>query len=95
MTIVTTRPRKRAVRPAQAATIKVPRIVQHTPKGRAWRLPPDDPEAKARAVAFLSGWGSGQGKGSRGESRDGYHMPPRIGQMPPVRSGAARGVPVG
>jgi hypothetical protein len=31
----------------------VPRIVQHTPKGRAWKLPPDDPEAKARAVAFL------------------------------------------
>ena len=42
-------------KPAQAATIKVPRIVQHTPKGRAWRLPPpDDPEAKARAVAFLT-----------------------------------------
>ena len=53
MTIVTTRPPKRRPKPAQATTIKVPRIVQHTPKGRAWKLPPDDPEAKARAVAFL------------------------------------------
>jgi hypothetical protein len=41
MTIVTTRPRKRPAKPAQAATIKVPRIVQHTPRGRAWKLPPD------------------------------------------------------
>jgi hypothetical protein len=49
MTIVTYRPRKRRPKPAQAASIKVPRIVQHTPKGRAWKLPPDDPEAKARA----------------------------------------------
>ena len=57
MTIVTTRPRKRPAKPAQAATIKVPRIVQHTPKGRAWKLPPDDPEAKARAVAFLERMG--------------------------------------
>jgi hypothetical protein len=54
MTIVTTRPRKRRAKPAQAATIKVPRIVQHTPKSRAWKLPSDDPEAKARGVAFLS-----------------------------------------
>jgi hypothetical protein len=53
MTIVTSCPRKRLAKPAQAATIKVPMIVQHTPKGRAWKLPPDDPEAKARAVAFL------------------------------------------
>jgi hypothetical protein len=51
MTIVTTRPRKRPAKPARAATIKVPRIVQHTPKGQAWKLPPDDPE---NAVAFLS-----------------------------------------
>ena len=58
MTIVTTRPRKRPAKPDQAATIKVPRIVQHTPKGRAWRLPPpDDPKAKARAVAFLERMG--------------------------------------
>ena len=57
MTIVTTRPRKRPAKPAQAATIKVPLIVQHTPKGRAWKLPPDDPEAKARAVAFLERMG--------------------------------------
>jgi hypothetical protein len=46
---------KRSAKPALAAEIKVPRIVQHTPKGSAWRLPPpDDPEAKARAVAFLT-----------------------------------------
>ena len=58
MTIVTYRHRpKRPAKPAQAAEIKVPRIVQHTPKGRAWKLPPDDPEAKARAVAFLERMG--------------------------------------
>jgi hypothetical protein len=52
MTIVTYRHRPK--RPAKPAQIKVPRIVQHTPRGRAWKLPvPDDPEAKARAVAFL------------------------------------------
>ena len=51
MTIVTTRPRKRP-KPAQAAEIKVPRIVQHTPRGRAWRLEallealPPDPRPK-------------------------------------------------
>jgi hypothetical protein len=54
MTIVTTRPRKRPTKPAQVATIKVPRIVQHTPKGGAWKLPEPDPEAKARAVAFFA-----------------------------------------
>jgi hypothetical protein len=53
MTIVTYRPKRRP-KPAQAAAIKVPRIVQHTPKGRDWKLPSDDPEAKARAVAFLA-----------------------------------------
>jgi hypothetical protein len=53
MTIVTYRPRKRPAKAAQAAEIKVPSIVQHTPRGRAWKLPPDDPEAKALAVAFL------------------------------------------
>jgi hypothetical protein len=53
MTIVTSRPRKRPGKPAQADTIKVPRIVQHTPRGRAWKLPEPDPEAKAQAVAFL------------------------------------------
>ena len=52
MTIVTYR--HRPAKPSQAATIKVPRIVQHTPKGRAWKLPElDDPEAQARAVASL------------------------------------------
>jgi hypothetical protein len=34
MTIVTTRPRKRPAKAAQAAETKVPRIVQHTPRGR-------------------------------------------------------------
>jgi hypothetical protein len=54
MTILTSRLRKRPAKSAQVALIKVPRIVQHTPKGRAWRLPaPDDPEAKAKAAAFL------------------------------------------
>jgi hypothetical protein len=55
--LVTTRPPKRRPKPAQAATIKVPRIVQHTPKGRAWKSPPDDPEAKARAAAFFERMG--------------------------------------
>jgi hypothetical protein len=54
--IVTTRPRKRP-KPAQAATIKVPRVVQHTPRGRAWKLEPLDPEAKARAVEFFAKMG--------------------------------------
>jgi hypothetical protein len=57
MTIVTTRPRKRASKPARAATIKVPRIVQHTPKGRTWTLPEPDPGAVARAYAFLERMG--------------------------------------
>ena len=34
MTIVPIARPKRPAKPAQAATIKVPRIVQHTPKGR-------------------------------------------------------------
>jgi hypothetical protein len=53
MTIVTTRPRKRP-KPAQAAEIKVPRIVQQTPRGRAWKLPEPDPEAEARVAAFFA-----------------------------------------
>jgi hypothetical protein len=57
MTIVTYRPRKRPPKPAQAATIKVPRIVQHTPKGRAWKIPPPDPEADARIAAFFERMG--------------------------------------
>jgi hypothetical protein len=64
MTIVATRPRKRRTKPAEATTIKVPRIVQHIPKGRAWRLPPpDDPEAKARAAAFFERMGIKQREG--------------------------------
>jgi hypothetical protein len=54
MIIVTIRPRRKRTKAGQAAAIKVPTIVQHTPRGRAWKLPPDDPEAKARVVAFLS-----------------------------------------
>jgi hypothetical protein len=57
MTIVTTRPRKRPKPAAQAAEIKVPRIVQHTPRGRAWKLEPLTPEAKARAVEFFAKMG--------------------------------------
>jgi hypothetical protein len=52
MTIVTSVPRrKRPEKRAQAAEIKVPLIVQHTPKGKAWRLrptPEPDPEADAK-----------------------------------------------
>jgi hypothetical protein len=57
MAIVTTRPRKRPAKPTQAALIKVPRIVEHTPKGRAWKLPEADPAGKARAVAFFERMG--------------------------------------
>jgi hypothetical protein len=57
MTIVTYRPRKRPAKPAQAAEIKVPRIVQHTPRGGASKLPEPDPEARARAVAFFERMG--------------------------------------
>jgi hypothetical protein len=64
MTIVTTRPRKRP-RPAQAAEIKVPRIVQHTPRGRAWMLPEPDPAAEARAAASSPGWVSSGGTGAQ------------------------------
>jgi hypothetical protein len=57
MTIVTSRPRKRPAKRAQAAEIKVPRIVQHTPRGRAWKVQAPiepDPEADARVAAFLA-----------------------------------------
>jgi hypothetical protein len=37
--------------------IKVPRIVQHTPKGRAWKLLPADPEGEARAAVFFARMG--------------------------------------
>jgi hypothetical protein len=57
MTIVTYRHRrKRPGKPAQAAEIKVPQIVQVTPKGRAWRLPAPlapDPEADARIAELF------------------------------------------
>jgi len=54
MTIVTNRHRpKRPTKPA--VEIKVPRIVQHTPRGRAWRveLPPDE-AADAGIAAFMA-----------------------------------------
>jgi hypothetical protein len=58
LVIVTARPpRKRPAKPAQAAEIKVPRIVQTTPRGRAWRVPadlPPDPEADAQVAAFFA-----------------------------------------
>ena len=44
---------RRPPKPAQAAKIKVPRIVQHTPKGRAWKPLADDPEAEARVAEFF------------------------------------------
>ena len=56
MTIVTSSSRKRPAKAAQAAKIQVARIVQHTPRGRAWKLSPD-PEAKARAVEFFAKMG--------------------------------------
>jgi hypothetical protein len=60
MNIVTARPPKRRPKPAQAAEIKVPRIVQHTPRGNAWKLLeplPPDPEADARIAAFFAKMG--------------------------------------
>jgi hypothetical protein len=57
MTIVTARRPKRPATPAQSATIAVPRIVQHTPKGRAWmvREPVEvDPETEARIAEFMA-----------------------------------------
>ena len=57
MTIPTYRPRKRPAKPAQAATIKVPTIVQYTPKGRVWKLPEPDPEAQARVAALFERMG--------------------------------------
>jgi hypothetical protein len=55
MTLVTTH--RRPKRPAKPAVeIKVPRIVQHTPKGKAWRLKPigPDPEADARVADLMA-----------------------------------------
>jgi hypothetical protein len=58
MTIVTSVPRrKRPAKPAQAVEIKVPRIVQTTPKGKAWslRAPLEpDPEADARIAELFA-----------------------------------------
>ena len=52
--IVTYRHRcKRPSKPAQAAEIKVPRIVQHTPKVRAWKVLAPDAEADAKVKAFF------------------------------------------
>ena len=44
-------------KPAQAAEIKVPRIVQHTPRDRAWKVAEPNPEAEARAAAFFERMG--------------------------------------
>ena len=56
MTIVTSRYRRK--RPA------VPRIVQLTPRGRAWKPPPPDPEAEARAAAFFERMGTKRREGT-------------------------------
>ena len=73
MTIVTYRHRpKRPAKPAQVAEIKAPRIVQHTPRGRAWKLEPLNPEAKARAAEFFAKMGiKRREEGS--ESSDEFH----------------------
>lgn len=56
--IVTSRHRRKwPAKPAQAASIAVPRIVQHTPKGRAWKPLPPDAEADAQIAAFLARMG--------------------------------------
>jgi hypothetical protein len=55
MPIVTNRhrPRKRPAKPV--VEIKVPRVVQHTPKGWAWRLDLEpDPAADERVAAFMT-----------------------------------------
>ena len=58
MTIVIFRHRpRRPAKPAQAATIVVPRIAQHTPKDGAWQVPAPlepGPEAGAQTAAFLA-----------------------------------------
>jgi hypothetical protein len=56
MTVVTYRHRpKRPTKPA--VEIKVPRIVQHPPKGKAWRLRAPiepDPQADARVADLIA-----------------------------------------
>jgi hypothetical protein len=58
--IVTNRPpRRKRPKPAQPAEITAPRIVQHTPKGRAWRVKElePDPEGYARVAEFFERMG--------------------------------------
>lgn len=55
MPIVTNRgPRRQRPKPAPGA-IAGPRVVQLTPRGRAWRAKPlpEDPEADQRGAAFM------------------------------------------
>jgi hypothetical protein len=57
MAIVTNRaPRRKRPKPTE---ITAPRIVQHTPKGRAWQLKKlePDPEGEARVEAFYGRMG--------------------------------------
>jgi hypothetical protein len=57
MTIVKSSRPKRPAKPAQATTIAVPRIVQHTPKGKAQkvRAPVEmDPEMAAQIAEFMA-----------------------------------------
>jgi hypothetical protein len=51
--IVTYRQRRPAPKATDAAAIKVPRVVQQTPRGRAWKTPAPDAEADARVAAFF------------------------------------------
>lgn len=53
--IVTSRHRRKRPKSAQPVEITAPRIVQHTPKGRAWQLQKleRDPEGEARVIAFF------------------------------------------
>ena len=45
--------RKPAPKAVESAAIKVPRVVQQTPRGRAWKTPAPDAEADARVAEFF------------------------------------------
>jgi hypothetical protein len=51
--IVTYRRRKRPHKTADRPETKAPRIIQHTRRGRAWKVLPPDAEADARVKAFM------------------------------------------
>jgi hypothetical protein len=64
--IVTSRHRrKHTAKRAQTAKIAVPRIVQQTPRGKAWKLLPPDPDADdARVAAFFARMGATKREGA-------------------------------